>query len=346
MRVANPDIVVPGDDFTVSHLLRLHHREQHRRKSGSFICELIERSIAPASSFPAISSRAAFMQVAREEGIPAPQTTRVQSFQEVRELVERVGLPIVLKADGTYGGKGVRVARTVEDVDRAFRSLQTGSLLWRAAKRSFVDRDMSLLWPSQCARSYTENVQEFVFGTEGTSAVACWKGSVLACLHFEVVARQYAGGPATVMRLVDNSDMSAAIGAMVRRLRLSGMHGFDFMLEADTGRAYLIEINPRVTQVGHLTLGTGRDLPASLYAAISGTAVRETPKVTSSETIALFPQEWLRNPASPFLFSGYHDVPWEEPELVRACVKRHHEEWASFKEKKAMGIHSSLGIPQ
>jgi hypothetical protein len=94
------------------------------------------------------------------------------------------------------------------------------------------------------------------------------------------------------------------------------------MLEAHTGNAHLIEINPRATQVGHLALGPGRDLPAALYAAISGEPFRAAKKVTENDTITLFPQEWMRDPASPFFTSGYHDVPWEEPELLRACVRK------------------------
>jgi hypothetical protein len=108
---------------------------------------------------------------------------------------------------------------------------------------------------------------------------------------------------------------------MVARLNLSGLHGFDFMLEAHTGNAYLIEINPRATQVGHLTLGRGRDLPAALYAAVSEQALQPAPRVTENDTIALFPQEWIRDPKSPFLRSAYHDVPWDEPKLLHSCVR-------------------------
>src|SRR2546425_11953922 len=116
--------------------------------------------------------------------------------------------------------------------------------------------------------------------------------------------------------------MSVAVERMVRGLNLSGVHGFDFLLEAHTGNAYLIEINPRATQVGHLALGPGRDLPAALYAILAGKAVESAPKVTDNDTIALFPHEWIRNPTSAYLRSGYHDVPWEEPELLHACIRR------------------------
>jgi hypothetical protein len=122
------------------------------------------------------------------------------------------------------------------------------------------------------------------------------------------------------VRQIEHAEMSDAAVNVARRLKLSGLHGLDFMLEAETGKAYLIEINPRTTQVGHLALGPGHDLPAALFAAITGTKVQPVRKVTENDTIALFPQEWKRDAASPFLTSAYHDVPWEEPALVSACV--------------------------
>ncbi len=175
-------------------------------------------------------------------------------------------------------------------------------------------------WVARVGLPTVVNAQEFVAGREATSAVACWQGNVLAGLHFEVIHKRDAAGPSSVLRLIENAEMSAAAEKIAARLRLSGLHGFDFMLEAHSGNAYLIEINPRATQVGHLALGTGRDLPAALYAALSGESAHAAAKVTDSDTIALFPQEWVRDPASEYLTSGYHDVPWEEPELIRACV--------------------------
>jgi hypothetical protein len=58
-----------------------------------------------------------------------------------------------------------------------------------------------------------------------------------------------------------------------------------------------------------------------LFSAVTGEPVRVTESVTAKREIALFPQEWQRNPASPYLRNAYHDVPWNEPELVRACIE-------------------------
>jgi hypothetical protein len=202
-----------------------------------------------------------------------------------------------------------------------------------------------LLWPSLLRRRSVVNAQAFVAGREATSAIACWKGTVLASLHFEVLNKADAAGHATVLRLIENSEMSAATQAIARRLNLSGLHGFDFMLESDTGSAYLIEMNPRATQVGHLTLGPGRDIPAALHAAISGNAQQAAPKLTENDTIALFPHEWIRDSRSNFLQSGYHDVPWDEPELVQACIATRRKQYGWYSRKKR-SMDFSFGPPR
>ena len=98
------------------------------------------------------------------------------------------------------------------------------------------------------------NAQIFVPGREATSLVACWKGTVLVSLHFEVLNKQDSTGPASVLCLITEDDMYGAAENMVRRLSLSGLHGLDWMLETNTGKPYLIEMNLRATQVGHLAL--------------------------------------------------------------------------------------------
>jgi hypothetical protein len=318
----NPDFIVPGDDLATSHLHHLYDRERKRGKTGQSVCELIERSLGASESFPVVYARAAFMDLARELGIRAPKTAMIANLSDLRKWVARVGLPTVLKSNGTSGGEGVRVVNTLEEAERAFRDLQAPPLLARAAKRALVDQDKTLVFPSLLRRKYTVNAQAFVAGSEANSTMVCWNGAILASLHFGVVYKRSAAGPASVLRLIENPEMSSAVEKMARRLGLSGIHGFDFMLEANTGNAHLIEINPRATQVGHLALGPGRDLPAALYAALSGEPFRAAPKVTEGDTITLFPQEWMRDPASPFLASGYHDVPWEEPELLRDCLRK------------------------
>src|SRR5580692_674675 len=332
---AEPDLIVSGDDLATRHLHRLYEGERQKGKESP-ICALIERSLGVAESFPISYARAAFMEMAKQEGIRIPKTGVIGTLDGLKEWIIRNGFPAVLKANGTSGGDGVRIVRTVDEAERAFRSLQAPPRLLRAVKHALLDDDMTLISPALRREKFVVNAQAFVDGKEATSAVACWNGKILAALHFEVINKTGSTGHATVVRLIENSEMAAAAEKIVRRLDLSGVHGFDFMLEKQTGNAFLIEINPRATQVGHLALGIGRDIPAALHAVVSGGEVQPAPRVTEKDTIALFPQEWIRDPESAFLRLAYHDVPWEEPELVHDCVDNRQKQsaWYSRAQKK------------
>lgn len=341
---ANPDLLIPCDDLATRQLHQLHQRARNRGDAGLAICRLIERSIGTPESFPVVYARTPFMEMAQAEGVRVPSTALVTNTGALKAWIDRVGLPLVLKSNGSSGGEGVRVVHTAEDAISAFRRLQAPPRLAQGIKRALIDRDKTLIWPSILRSRWVVNAQEFVVGREATSLVACWNGTVLASLHFEVVHKLSSSGPATVLRLVENAEMTNATQKMVRRLGLCGLHGFDFMLEERTGNAYLIEINPRTTQVGHLTLGPGRDLPAALYAAVSGQTAQPATQLTEKDTIVLFPGEWTRNPESTFLRTAYHDVPWEEPDLIRAGLEKHRKQSRWYSQKKMDPSVSVVGV--
>jgi carbamoylphosphate synthase large subunit len=328
---SKPDLILPGDDVATQHLHSLYLQCRHNGEAGAATCSLIERSLGAAENFPTLYARTKFIEFARRAGVRAPQTQVVRDTEDLKEWINQNGVPVVLKADGSSNGDGVRIVDTWEDAERALRALQAPSLLARAAKRALINRDTRLVWPSLLRRRSIVNAQPYIAGREATSTVACWKGEVLASLHFEVIHKSSASGHATALRSIEHPEMTSAVETLVRQLELSGVHGFDFMLQNQTGDAHLLEINPRTTQVGHLPLGLGRDIPAALYAAVSGQPVRPAPKITKENTVALFPQEWLRDPSSPLLQSAYHDVPWDQPELIRAFVgeRRKRSAWYS-----------------
>jgi hypothetical protein len=311
-----PDLLVSGDDLATWHLHSLYRKNQRAGTDGAAVCALIERSLGAAEYFEIADDRAAFMAAAQEAGVRVPKTVLLAEPEQLSAA--QTGFPAVLKANGTSGGVGVRVVHNAAEAQRVLRALQAPPLLARAVKRALFDHDANLLAPSLLRRKFGVTAQSFIGGREATSAVACWKGKVLASLHFEVLQKAESAGHATVVRRIEHPEMDAGAETMVRRLQLSGIHGFDFMLDAQTREAYMIEINPRATQVGHLAFGEGHDLPAALVSALTGSAVPAAPRLTENDVIALFPQEWQRDPASGYLHTGYHDVPWDQPELKQA----------------------------
>jgi predicted ATP-grasp superfamily ATP-dependent carboligase len=345
---AKPDLIIPGDDTSVRHLHHLYVRERGRKGAGESISQLIERSLGSPRSYPVVFERTSIIELARQHGIRVPRTAVVKNTIDLGRRIEEFGLPLVLKANGTSGGEGVRIAQSLADAERAFHELEVLSFLdvVRQAKRTLVQQDKTFVWSSLFHRRTVVNAQEYIEGTDATSAVACWKGKVLAGLHFDVLSKQYSVGPASVVRVTEDADMPAASEKLVRCLGLSGLHGFDFVREARTGKAYLVEMNPRATQVGHLTLGPRRDLPTALYAAVSGEEIQEAPRLTENDTITLFPQECLKNPASEYLESGYHDVPWSEPELIRDYVRVSQSQIVRFRKQQWVQELSADRLPR
>jgi hypothetical protein len=93
------------------------------------------------------------------------------------------------------------------------------------------------------------------------------------------------------------------------------------MIEAATGGAYLIEMNARCTPICPVPLGPGRDLVEALAARVIGRAECARAPATELDTLAFFPDLWQQDPGSDYLRRAYHDVPWDEPALLRALLK-------------------------
>lgn len=318
---AEPAVVIPCDDLARVYLHTLYRRERRKSGSAGSIATLLERSLGDPASYPTVVARSGMITLAEAEGIRVPATAIVRDQEEMRSWLHEHGLPAAIKTDGTSGGVGVTLVYTLDEANRAFAALHAPPLLARTAKRALIDQDLNLILPFLARRRPLVNVQSLIRGHDATSSVACWQGKVIASIGFDVVHTWKPKGPASVVKLNENPEMIAAAEKIVSRLKLSGLYGFDFMIEEETGHPYLIEMNPRATQTAHLPLGSGRDLPAALWTAISGELAQETESVTRNNVIALFPHEWQRNPASSFLLTAHHDVPWEEPELVRECIE-------------------------
>lgn len=337
---AQPDMIIPCDDLACSHLHEMYSQALKNGKDSA-LNTLIERSLGDPAQYSLIDARSQLIALARGLAIDAPETEIISSVEELRARIAQIGLPVALKSDGTSGGLGVRIANSETEAVRAFGILNAPPKLVRATKRALFDQDRTLLIPWLQRRRPAVSVQRFLPFHDATIAVACWRGEVLASISVEVLRTWKRKGPASVVRLIDNQDMLLAAQKLARHLKLSGLCGFDFLLDRETGKAYLIEMNPRATQICHLALGTARNLPAALAACMAGEAVPESITITERDVIALFPLEWQNDPASPFFRSGYHDVPWEEPKLVQACVESRMRKggWLTYENLDRMLAH-------
>jgi hypothetical protein len=155
-----------------------------------------------------------------------------------------------------------------------------------------------------------------VEGEPANIAASCLDGELLGAVQARVVRSNGKFGPSTVIRVIEHPEMLATARGLVRELRLTGLCGLDFVLEPETDRAYLVELNARATPTAHLVGADGADLLVSLRNALGRPGPPARTREHPEELVALFPQELQRDPRSPFLTMAHHDVPTTCPELV------------------------------
>ncbi len=294
---ASPDFVIPCDDRALMLLLSLDGFKP-----------LLDRSLGSLESYPVLMARAPSIAAACEEGITAPLTLAVPDLPSLKAALAQVGLPCVMKADGSWGGGGVKFVASRDDAARAFRSLQGPPSRLRSLSRAVRRRDLHFVAEAREPRKAVVNVQAFVAGKPATSVFAACNGKVLALLHMDVVTWSGDTGPASIMQRTESRQMNDAVRRIAARFKLNGLHGLDYVRDRD-GTPHLIEINPRATQICHLALGP--DLPAALL----GLPAR--PAVTDAAKVALFPQLLAAPDAAR---SAYRDIPWDDPAVLRAAA--------------------------
>jgi hypothetical protein len=310
-------IVVPCDDRALMHLHQLHittHDEDLRR--------VIERSLGAPSAHAVLDDRAALAARARALGIDAPETLPVTDVLSLDIALDRLGLPAVLKVDGTWGGFGVAIVRTRAQALTHFQRLSHPISLGRAIKRLLVDRDAFHLLPSLERKPPRISLQAYVPGTPANSVSACEDGVILSTVCAEAVRVQRPLGASSVVRIIEHPAMSLAAEKLARDLKLSGVFGLDFLLDAASGTAHLVEMNARATPLCHLSFGAGRDTVGGI-GQIAGLAAQAAPaSVIDRDVIAYFPQAWHTVPEDDWLRRGFHDVPWQDPALLRELLRK------------------------
>jgi ATP-grasp domain len=323
IRACKPEILVPGDDQSAYAIYELHARcRGDTDADATTIVELIERSLGDPDSFPIARSKSALIRVARECGVAIPETQEIEGLAGLKKHCETAKPPFVLRQDGTFGGLGVIVAQDRREAEKALKRLKVRRVV-NAGRELALKFNYRPLLAALTAPLPVISVQQFIDGRPANRATLCWRGRVLAGTTVQTLeADPFPNGPATVVEFIREPEIDRAVESLVARLGLSGFCGFDFMLARESGRPFLLELNPRATSASWLGTAGGSDLCAALFRALAsdgGNAVPNVPagsEEAAGEKAALFPQEWMRARTSPHLATAYHRVPWQDRRLV------------------------------
>jgi predicted ATP-grasp superfamily ATP-dependent carboligase len=307
VKATSPRLVVPCDDTAVRLLHMLALSPPPGIKPGIYgeLCALVRESLGNPEHFRTSVDKTRLPAAAEALGVRVPSYAIATDVNEAQEFAAIRGYPVVLKR--SHGAAGEWVAIVKDPIELAHTYAR-----FAAAKITDLDGpgDASIL------------VQAHIVGAVFSQAMTAWQGTVLAGFVREKLVTHSSLGPATVARCVRMPEIRRFSDQLAIGLGMSGFFGLEYIIDASTGEAYLLEINRRATPATHMGGMIDIDLCAALYSAVNGQPQSGRRDLDPGEEhlITHFPQEWLRDPQSRYLRDFRIDAPWDEPEVMEAML--------------------------
>ncbi|KYF78679.1 acetyl-CoA carboxylase biotin carboxylase subunit [Sorangium cellulosum] len=201
-----------------------------------------------------VSARA----VAQRFGIPMLSGTGVlKSAADAAEQAERVGYPVILKASGGGGGRGMRIVRHAGEVQRSFE------IATQEALSGFKNPDVYL-------ERYVEAPRHIEFQVLADQHGGVWTLGERECSLQRRHQKVMEESPSPAMDNEKRARMGDIIRAAILETGYTGLGTLEFLMD-ERGELYFMEMNTRV-QVEHpvTEMVTGVDLVAQQILAAAG----------------------------------------------------------------------------
>ncbi len=216
-----------------------------------------------ADTMRRLGNKVAARNLAIEIGVPVvPATVPLpEDPKEIARMAEEVGYPVMLKASWGGGGRGMRVIRSAADLAR---EVTEGK---REAMAAFGKDEVYLEKLVERAR----HVEVQVLGdTHGNAVHLFERDCSIQRRNQKVVER----APAPYLDDAQRHELSGYALKLARETAYIGAGTVEFLMDADTGKFYFIEVNPRI-QVEHTVTEevTGIDIVKAQIHILDGYAI-------------------------------------------------------------------------
>lgn len=250
---------------------------------------------------PGLRQRSKSLDDVRPLGVRTPRQIIVDPKTTKATELEALGQPILIKNDNSCGGMGVSSSATADDAIKAAIDMH--------ASNDAQPQDGIVV------------AQEFITGRSAAVSFSAFNGHILEAFSYRIIRRlPEPFGASSVIDIEHNPDLIAIVERIAAMYSYSGFGGIDFILPDDGGPPVFLEFNARQTRTTHLGRLVGADLCSAMASALTGTGYVATHGRGATMTVTLFPYEWLRDPHSPYLHLGHHDVPWHDPKIAAALM--------------------------
>ncbi|HEU5420750.1 MAG TPA: biotin carboxylase N-terminal domain-containing protein [Streptosporangiaceae bacterium] len=216
----------------------------------------------PPAAIEALGDKVSARHIARSVGAPlAPGTDGpVASAQEAAAFAAEHGLPIAIKAAFGGGGRGLRVARTAEEIESQFESAVREAVASFGRGECFVERylDRPRHVETQCLAD-----------THGNVVIVSTRDCSLQRRHQKLVEE----APAPFLSAEQDKLLRESSAAILRAAGYTGAGTCEFLLGQD-GTVSFLEVNTRL-QVEHPVTEevSGVDLVRQMFRIADGEAL-------------------------------------------------------------------------
>jgi acetyl-CoA carboxylase biotin carboxylase subunit len=198
-------------------------------------------------------------KVAIAAGVPTVPGSngRVETIDAARDVVETVGFPVMIKAAAGGGGRGIRIAETMEDFERHFPQASAEALAAFGDGGLYVEKVITR----------ARHVEVQILG-DGTDAIHCFERECSLQRR-----RQKVWEEAPSVRLPEKvrQELCASAVALARQVNYRGAGTVEYLYDDESGEFYFIEVNTRI-QVEHpvTEMITGIDLVQEMIRIAGG----------------------------------------------------------------------------
>lgn len=210
-----------------------------------------------------LGNKVAARNLAISIGVPVvPATDPLpDDIAEVAKMAEQIGYPVMLKASWGGGGRGMRAIRDPKDLAREVTEAK------REAKAAFGKDEVYLEKLVERAR----HVESQILGdTHGNAVHLFERDCSIQRRNQKVVER----APAPYLTEAQRQELADYSLKIARATNYVGAGTVEYLMDADTGKFYFIEVNPRI-QVEHTVTEevTGIDVVKAQIHILDGFAI-------------------------------------------------------------------------
>ncbi|CAN7697294.1 acetyl-CoA carboxylase biotin carboxylase subunit [Rhizobium sp. LjRoot254] len=198
-------------------------------------------------------------KVAIAAGVPTVPGSngRVESIDAARDVVEKIGFPVMIKAAAGGGGRGIRIADTMEDFERHFPQASAEALAAFGDGGLYVEKVITR----------ARHVEVQILG-DGENAIHCFERECSLQRR-----RQKVWEEAPSFRLPEKArqELCASAVRLAKGVNYRGAGTVEYLYDDESGEFYFIEVNTRI-QVEHpvTEMITGIDLVQEMIRIAGG----------------------------------------------------------------------------